>query len=241
MKKKIIVFAVFSALAIITLVGISNDLLFSPVSTKAEQNAPRSFDEINEDIKLNNLNPSYDGSKKIANDLFANLSVLEIPNYVQDTLASDVSLAHLNGSSYINNSNIVSAANDLAGQASAPAYAYTNEEQVRVVRIFLNHLIPDLVKSEGPMNDLAAFAVFVAVVSQKVDNEAFMVTPAEFSANMNQTVSQPFPGSPESLATEIEVIQTTPKMNEMLNVISSYAGSKNMASSNDILNAVGIN
>lgn len=241
MKKKIFVLAVFSALAIVALVGISNDLFLSPVATKAEQTTPVSFDEINEYVKQNNLNPSYDTSQKIAENLFINLSALEIPNYIQDSFTDDVALAHLNGSSNINNSNIVSAANSLATQASAPAYAYTNDEQVTVVRTFLNRLVPDLVKTEGPMSDLEAFAVFVATVSQKVDNEAFMVTPAEFTASMNQPVSQPLPGSPESEVVGIEVIEPTAKMNEILNVITNYAGSKAMASSDDILNSVGIN
>ncbi len=241
MKKKMFVLAVFSILTLAVLVGISNDLFFAPITTEAQQNSPRSFDDINADIKENNSNPSYDLSAKIANDLFTNLSVLEVPSPVKSSLTNDVALAHLNGTSLINNASIVSAANNLATQASAPSYAHTNEEQVKVVRTFLNRLIPDLVKTEGDMNDLEAFAVFVATVSQKVDNEAFMVTPAEFTASMNQNISQPFPGSSEAGIVNIEVVQATPKMEEMVNVITAYANSKNLASSEDILNSIGIN
>lgn len=241
MKKKTLVIAAFTALTLATIIGMSNNLFFSPVSTNAQQNTPRSFEEINEDIKQNNLQPTYIGTEKILNDLFTNLSALELPNNVQASLASDVALAHLNGTSVINNINIVSASNSLATSSSAPSYAHTNDEQVKVVRTYLNRLLPDGVKTEGEMNDLEAFAVFVAVVSQKVSNEVFMVTPAEFTASMNQASTQPFPGSSEAEIVDVEVVPDTVKMDEMFTVITDFAGSKQMVSSNDIVSSIGIN
>jgi hypothetical protein len=239
-KKTILMLGIVSIIALITFGGISTDY-FSPVSTDAQQTQANIYGVINQKAKQNKATISLSQSKEIVGLLIENLSVLDIPVELQTPTIDQVANAHLNGASLIDENNIAIAVNNLASQSSAPNYAFTNTEQVKVVRTFLNRLIPDLVSANGSMNDLEAFAVFIATVSQKVDNDAFMVTPAEFTTSMGNSVAQPFPGSSAaSTATVPEVGQESAKAAQMLGIINSYAGSKRRLSSNNIVSMIGI-
>ncbi len=241
MKKKMFILTVFVGLGLFAFIGLSNNSLFSPISTNAQQTPEYSFDELNELVKQNNASPDLTLSITIADGLFDNLSVINIPKVVQDPLSEDIATSYLNGSSAIDETNIVFAINNLANQASAPSYASTNVEQVKVVRTVLSRLIPDLVSSNGSMNDMEAYAVFVAIASQKVGNEAYMVSEAEFTTTLNTTPIQPFPGTTEFETNETSIVQSTLQMDEMLNVLTSYSNSKDLASTGDIISWIGIN
>lgn len=241
MKKTIVFLVLFVLLGIIALTGVSTKHSLSPVSTNAQQSQTDVFETINQKAKQNKINPSFNDSKDIADLLSDNLLVLEIPAPSLNATAEQVAAAHLNGSSAIDENNIVAALNYLAAQSSAPAYAYTNVEQVRVVRSILNRVIPDLVSPTGTMTDLEAYAVFEATLSQKLSNGAFMVTPAEFSANLTNPVNQPLPGSLQAAVGQVELTPESAKAIEMSNVVDNYANSNNRASSADIVSLIGIN
>lgn len=238
-KKMIVILGIVSFLGLAALSGLSTGYFSSTVQTSA-QGQRNPYDQINEWARQNNADPSFEKSEAIAGMLVENFSVLEIPEYLLEPITEQVAAANMNGASTIDENNIAGAINTLADQSSAPDYAYTNAEQVRVVRTFLHSLIPDVVKPHGNMTDLEAFAVFVATMSQKVDNDAFMVTPAEFTTSMGNPVSQPFPGSSAALATDAEAAQESVKANEMLGVIDGYMQSKQRLASEDIITLVGI-
>lgn len=238
-KKKIFFLVITLSLSLIVFGGISISSL-NPVSTKAQTSSVIDFNTINQMAKTNNESPSFWTSQEIAGALIDNLSTLYIPKELQTTTIDQVAAAHLNGSSAIDENNIVNSVNALATQASAPSYAFTNFEQVKVVRTFLNRVMPDLVSPSGPMTDLEAFAVFVATVSQKTDNDVFMVTPAEFTASMGSSTTQPFPGSTAAGQTALSVETESIKAAEMIEVIDEFVNSKNMMSGNDMISSIGI-
>lgn len=228
-------------LGIALLGGISTNYFNPLIQTNAQQGQGNPFDLINQKARENQANPSFAKSKEIADLLVENLSVLEIPEYLRTPISEQVANASLNGTSTIDENNIVATINNLADQSSAPAYAYTNTEQVKVVRVFLHSLIPDVVKSRGYMTDLEAFAVFIGTLSQKVDNDAFMVTQAEFTVSMGNPANQPFPGSSAAITPDAEAVQESVKSGEMLGVIDSYVNSKNRLAAEDIISMIGIN
>ncbi len=236
----LVTLGVFIALSVIALGILSTENAISPVETNAQQTQSNVFSSINAMAKQNKLSPRLKGTKNITQMLIDNLSVLDIPVTSKNTIIQEVAICHMNGSSAIDETNIVAAINNLATQSSAPNYAYTNTEQVKVIRKFLNRLIPDLVSSSGNMSDLESFAVFTATLSQKVDNDAFMVTPSEFTASLGSSVNQPFPGSTASETVGTEVMQPSAKAVQMEGVVTSYAASSSMLSSGSIISMIGI-
>jgi hypothetical protein len=219
--------------------GFSEESLISPIETNA-QTQSNPFNEINALAQQNKLNPTHKRSKSITNKVIDALSVLNIPATSKDEVATQVATAHLNGTSSIDENNIANALNNLASQASAPNYAYTDVEQVKVVRKFLNRLMPDLVSSNGYMNDIEAIAVFTGILSQKFDNEAFMVTTSEFITSLSGPNNQPFPGTSAANTGTVEASQTTLKMNEMETALGNYVSSQNLATPTNIVNSIGI-
>lgn len=239
-RKVFVVFALLTILGLAVLGGISTDYFFYPIETSAQQSQNNPFAEINELAKQNKLNPTTKKSKAIVGKVIDALSVLDIPITSKEEVVQQVATAHLNGASAIDENNIAAAINNLAVQSSAPAYAFTNVEQVKIVRKYLNRLMPDLIASNGNMNDIEALAVFTGILSQKFDNEAFMVTPAEFTASLGTNPAQPFPGTSSANALVLETSQTTAKMSEMANLLSSYTSSGNMLTSTNIITNIGI-
>ncbi len=224
----------------LVLFGVISTNNFKPVSTNAQTNQGNVFETINQKARENNLNPSFAQSEEIASMIIDNLSILYIPKQMQTGTIEQIATAHLNGLSYIDENNIVASVNDLAERAQAPDYAYTNVEQVKVVRTFLHRLMPDLVSSSGEMTDLEAFAVFTATVSQKVDNDAFMVAPEKFSASLQKHTNQPFPGSSESISTTLEVNPQSDKADAMLNAVDNLINSPDMLAPSEIVVNIGI-
>lgn len=242
MKRKnlIVILGIAIILGLTLLSGISTNY-FKPVSTAAQQTQTSVFTIINEKARGNKRHPSFSKSEELVGLLIEGLSIFEIPVELQTPIKEQVANAHLNGLSGISENNIAISINNLASQASAPNYAYTNAEQVKVVRKFLNRLIPDVVSSNGEMTDLEAFAVFITTLSQKSDNDAFMVTPAEFTASMETSGNHPFPGSSAASAPVApEVNQESAKAAEMLEVVNNYVSSENRMSSNNIVTMIGI-
>jgi hypothetical protein len=240
-KKMIVILGIAVVVGLTMLGGISTKYFNSVVPTNAQQSQTNPFAVINQKARENKLNPSFAKSKEIAGLLVTNLLVLEIPQDLQSPITDQVANANMNGTSIIDESNIATAVNNLADQSAAPAYAYTNTEQVKVVRTFLHSLIPDVVKLRGNMDDEEAFAVFTATLSQKVDNDAFMVTPAEFTASMGNPANQPFPGSSAAGSITAEATQESGKANQMIRVVNSYMESKRRLNSNSIISMIGIN
>jgi hypothetical protein len=236
----LVTLGVFIALSVIALGILSTENVISPVETNAQQTQSNVFSAINTLAKQNKLSPTIKKTKNLAQMLIDNLSVLDIPITSKDSIIQQVSTCHLNGSSAIDENNIVAAINNLATQSSAPNYAFTNTEQVKVIRKFLNRLMPDLVSSSGYMSDLEGFAVFTAMLSQKVDNDAFMVNPSEFTTSLGSSSSQPFPGSTASGIVGAEVLQPSAKAIQMEGIVTGYAASPSMASSNNIISMIGI-
>ncbi len=239
-RKIIAVLVVIAALALLTSGVLFNNTIFSPVETNAQQAQDNVFDTINTLAKNNAASPNYKTTLKITQMLLNNLSVLEIPSPSADAIVEQVATAHLNGSSQIDENNIAKAVNELAGRSSAPDYAFTNTEQVKVVRTVLNRLMPDVVSPSGEMNDLESFAVFTATLSQKVDNDAFMVTPAEFTNSLANPVAQPFPGSTAANQAGLEVSEPSKKAIEMQSVVSNFAGINDGITADQIISEIGI-
>lgn len=220
--------------------GLNSTNKFKPVSTKAQTIEGNVFEVINQRARANNLAPSIEKSEDIAGLIVDNLSVLYIPENMQKPVLQQIASAHINGVGTIDENNIVFAVNELAANSGAPDYAYTNFEQVKVVRTFLHRLMPDLVSSGGTMTDLEALAVFTSTVTQKIDNDAFMVTASKFTGKLQLPDNQPFPGSAESESTVLSVNSEFEKHEEMLNVVSNYINSTNTITANQIITTLGI-
>ena len=209
-------------------------------SSTSENSIPgQSFQEINELAKSYKASPSQAAARTLVSKAFEAVSILEISEAEKSPLLDQVSAAHFNGSSNIQESTIAAVANDLASRADAPAFAYTDIDQVVVVRKYLNRLTPDLVSANGGMTDIEAFVVFTGLLSQKIDNEDFMVAPGQFTANMNNVTGNEIPGRPEHSG-EVELSQESAETYQMLNVISGYVNSKNALAGNDIIASIGI-
>ena len=237
-RKRIVILGTIIVLGLAALGGLSTGF-FNPVPTTAQQEDI--FEQINETARENKENPSVAKSEELAGLLIDGLSIFELPGELQTPIKEQIAAASMNGSSGLAESNVVSAVNNLAAQAAAPDYAYTNVEQVQVVRKFLNRLIPEVVSGSGPMDDMEAFAVFVATISQKTDNDAFMVTPAEFTASLSQPANSPFPGSSAAAASNVpEALPESTKAAEMLGVVEAFTTSKSMIPSSDIISTIGI-
>lgn len=248
--RRIMILRTAIVLGLAALGGISTGL--QPVTAAAPQQSPQEiYAAINLKAKENKaprpsatpeeLADSFAKSAELARLVIAAFSVFEMPEDLQTNITDQVANASLNGSSDLDDNNIVAAVKTLADDSAAPDYAYTNVEQVGVVRTFLNRLIPEVVPANGPMTDMAAFAVFLAAISQKTDNDAFMVTPAEFSASLAASTNEPPPGSRASNALNVpEAVKESAKANQMLQVIEAYVGVKDRLSSNDIIAAIGL-
>lgn len=240
-KRKTLVFlGITVALGLSILGGLSKNRFNPLVPTSAQQSQSNPFELINQQAKANKTAPTFAKTQEIADLLIEHLSVLDIPAVMRTPITEQIANASLNGNSTIDENNIVNAVNNLASSSAAPSYAYTNAEQVKVVRMFLHGLMPDVVSISGNMTDLEAFAVFIATLSQKVDNDAFMVTPAEFTASMNTPASQPFPGTSGAVTQNAEIGQQSAKAAEMLGVVDNYANSKDRLASEDIVSSIGI-
>lgn len=252
MRKKSILFAltVTAVIAVTILTGSKEGMFWGfPIITSAEQSSETQqnenlqvetvFDDINQLAKDYKANPSSAKAKQITEMVFDNLSVLEIPAGEKNQIINQVANAHFNGSSNIRESNVVAVLNNLATTANAPDYAYASAEQAEVTRKYLNRLVPDLVTANGAMNDIEAFAVFAGLLSQKLDNEDFMVTPSVFAARMNNLNDDQIPGIPVDNGT-VEVVQDSPQIDAMIGAVNSYVNSKNRLSSSDIITMIGI-
>jgi len=238
-KKTIVILGIAIALALAVFGGSATDY-FQPVPTSAQQNPGDIFATINEKAKLNKSAPTLTKSEELVGLVIEGFSVFDVPGELQDPIKEQVATANLNGLSGIDENNVVAAVNNLATQSAAPAYAFTNVEQVKVVRTFMNRLVPDLVSASGPMTDIEAFAVFVATMSQKVDNDAFMVTTTEFSTNLATPVSQPFPGSSAAAVAVAQASPESTKAAEMQTVVDTYVNSKRRMPSESIISTIGI-
>jgi hypothetical protein len=237
--KKTAIWALAILLGLTALGGLSTRL-YRPVQTSAQQTQLNPYEQINKLAKDNKANPDFAQTEEIADRLIEHLFVMEVPPYLRAPVTQQVAGAYLNGSSSLNESSVAAAVNNLAAQSAAPAYAYTNAEQVKVVRTFLHGLMPDVVKISGPMDDLEAFAVYVATFSQKIDNDAFMVTPAEFTASMSAPADSPFPGTSGSVTPVVELGPESARTVEMQTLVEGFVSSKNMLESSDIVSMVGI-
>lgn len=236
--------------AIATVVGLSdNSVLDFPAVTNAEENAGNTaydnltqvsaFDEINRLGRDNKTNPTLEKAKNLAVVIFDNFSILEIPTGEKLQITEQVGTAHFNGSSDIQNINIVSTINSLASSSAAPDFAYTSLEQVDVTRKYLSRLVPDVVSTSGGMSDLEAFAVFVGLLSQKIDNEDFMVTPTQFTARVDSLSGSQVPGNPIE-GGRVEVVQETAETYRMIEAINNFVGSKNRLATSDVILMIGI-
>ena len=236
--------------AIATVVGLSgNSFLDFPAVTNAEEYSKNAandnltqvsaFDEINQLARDNKTNPTTEKAKNLAVVIFDNFSILDIPAGEKLQITEQVGAAHFNGSSAIQNTNIVSTINSMASNSAAPDFAYTSLEQVDVTRKYLSRLVPDVVSTSGGMSDLEAFAVFVGLLSQKIDNEDFMVTPTQFTARIDNLSGSQVPGNPIE-GGRVDVVQETAETYRMIEAINNFIGSKNRLASSDLISMIGI-
>ena len=246
MKRKIKVFFAATALLIAGTFMFAGNYFNFPMSASAEKasesenfSGGQSFQELNQMAKDYKAAPSQAFARTLAGKAFDAVSILEISEAEKSQLLDQVSIAHFNGSSNIQESAIAAVANDLASRAEAPAFAYTDVNQVGVVRKYLNRLTPDLVTANGGMTDIEAFIVFTGLLSQKIDNEDFMVAPGQFTANTNDVTGNEIPGRPQHSG-EVQVTQESAQTYQMLNAIDSYVKSKNALAANDIITSIGI-
>lgn len=239
-RKTLVLLGIAVALGLAIFGGVSKTRFSPVVETGAQQNPGNPYEYINQQARDNKITPTFAKTQDIADQLIEHLSVLDLPPLMRAPITEQVAYASLNGNSTIDENNIANAINNLASQSAAPSYAYTNVEQVKVVRKFLHALMPDLVSLNGNMGDLEAFAVFIATMSQKVDNDAFMVTPAEFTTNLNTPVSQPFPGTSGAITPNAENAPESVKSVEMLGVVENYVNSKERLAAEDIVASIGI-
>jgi hypothetical protein len=249
-KKNHRTFFIIAALVLIgmgMLVGIKgNNYWGLTVVTNAEKNSQSvnnltgtTFPDINQSAKNYKANPNYETARELARKTFDAISILEIPDSDKNQMLDQVAAAHLNGSSNIAEANIVTVINNLAAAADAPDFAYVNAAQVTVTRKYLNRLMPDLVSASGGMSDVEAFTVFTGLLSQKIDNEDFMVPPGQFNFDVNNITGNDIPGRPRNNG-QVQITQETPKTYQMIQAINNYAGSKRRLAATDIITAIGI-
>lgn len=234
-----------AVVGVFALIGITGNATFNLAITNAEQNQQtvtnvpeNDFQAINQLAQNYKAYPTIQTARELVVKVFDTLSILEIPASEKSQIIEQVAIAHSNGSSNLQETNIVVAINDLALESNAPDFAYTNADQVEVTRKYLNRLAPDLVSANGGMTDIEAFAVFVGLLSQKIDNEDFMVTSAQFSQNMNGVTSVEIPGRPKHNG-QVVIIEETPETYQMLQAINNFMDSKKLEA-NDIISMIGI-
>ncbi len=250
MKRKSKVFFAASVLLFVgafMLMGLTRNNYFDfPVVTNAEKNSEtvsnitgEDFTAVNQLAKNYKAAPSYATARELANKALETVSILELSESQKSPILDQVAAAHFNGSSNIQESNIVTTINDLAARANAPNFAYTDADQVAVTRKYLNRVMPDLVSANNGMTDAEAFVVFASLLSQKIDNEDFMVAPGQFTANMNNVTGSEIPGRPENSG-QVEITQESAQTYQMLDAINNYIGSKQSLAANEVITMLGI-
>lgn len=204
-----------------------------------ESSEAASFDEINQMARDYRATPTLESARDLVRTVFDSICIVDIPESEKNGIVNQVATASYNGGSNIPDSNIVATINNMAAIANAPDIAYTNLTQVSVTRKFLNRLIPDVVSASGDMNDIEAFTVFVGLLSQKLDNEDFMVPPDQFSHELGNLTGSEVPGNPIE-GGRVDVVEELPETYQMISSINNYLDAKDRLASNDLILMIGI-
>ncbi len=246
-NKVIFTVAITLFIGMFATMGLMNNNYFNfPLVTNAEKTSEtetivngQDFETINQLAKAYKANPSSTAARDLVGKIFDAISIIEVPANEKSQMLDQVAASHFNGSSNIPESNIVVAVNDLASRAEAPNFAYTDLAQVVITRKYLNRLVPDLVSANGGMTDIESFVVFTGLVSQKIDNEDFMVPPGQFMVDSTNVSGNEVPGRPERSG-EVSVTQESAETNQMINAINSYVSSKRTLAGSEVITLIGI-
>jgi|GEM_PF-1419267 len=221
----------------------------APSSQSSKVTPVKPFERINQKAKAAK-HSDQKADEELAFEVVSTLTPSQVPSFTKEALMERLARAETNHragrSRGIPEDNVVKMINELAGKFSAPEYAKTTPLEVRVARTGLMADMPNLIadkpialkekgkKTIGLMSPVEAFAVSMFVLRQKLVNEAWQVSPREFTDNLyrkklerwhalRERAGSNQPTGGESKPQVKLVARSNPKKDEMVRVIADGA------------------
>lgn len=116
----------------------------------------------------------------------------------------------------IEEGDIVLALNNLEDKLGAPEYARAHRDEVDFLRQDFSASIPHLIKKTGTISPIESVFLLDQLVYQKINNEGFLLTPAERNSKSNILVQPKGTTSPT-------LVVIHPRVKEMMNFVNRAA------------------
>ena len=156
----------------------------------------------------------------------------------------------------VRETNITNTFNYLADKFGAPDYARTSSLQVRLLRVKLMPLIPNLIAVDidkehkglkrkigstinPEVSPLEATIIIIMMIHQKMLNEEWQVSPEEFALKRKDQYFKkrgPFPPEHSSEETSFSVRQGTEKSEEMRQIVQNRVAKMSLRSAEEMAN-----
>ena len=182
--------------------------------------------------------------KDLVDSIFAQNGIDQFNSNLVDSLKDRVVRAQLNGR-MVSEIQVVQAINWLMGQCSAPAYAQTSLLQIRITRLQMNSVMPNLFAEKESYSSLdlskppnsqplvsipaaEAVTLLTVIVHQKVLNPNYQKEPAQWDADFVARVQAGCQTqNNRNSGPELRARTTSPQTSEMQRLI--YGTSRNAA------------
>jgi hypothetical protein len=184
----------------------------------------------------NGLRNSYED---LIDTIFVNYTVNELDSITVASLKDRLVRAESAGQ-VVDEANVVETVNWLANEFSAPKYAQTSSLQIRVSRVNLGKLMPNLFLNKDSSGNLAAsrpvnselssslspsqsVCLLLTVLQQKVLNQDYQKEPSQWDSDFHnsQLVEDSANSSPQATEPTLMRKTNTQKSDEMIQLISN--------------------
>jgi hypothetical protein len=192
------------ALSALAVLGIGLGLLRARVLAKPQSQSERMSNTRSENF-LARINKEAIAAKSngqretnaLAKDVVNSFAPKAVPAFAKWSMSERLTRAEMyyrsTGRGGITEARVVKAVNDLTNRLGAPAYARTNYEQVRFLRVRMMPNLPNFVGQEikkssiNPvMSPLEGAAVALTMLQQKMNNCLYQVKAADFKNKVTQ-------------------------------------------------------
>jgi hypothetical protein len=220
----------------VCLAGVITAFVISSYTEKTQASMFNDVYQTIDDKALVAQNRQQNSVSELVDTIFASYGVTELPANLVASLKDRIVRAEVNGQA-INESQVAVAVNWLANEFSAPAYARTSPLQMRVSRVKLNRLIPNLFVDTDTFGNRAsqkqvnseishnvspsqATCLLLIIVQQKMLNADYQKSPEQWESDFyasQETAAADSP--PENTPPRLAKKQNTQKSNEMYQLL----------------------
>lgn len=187
----------------------------------------------------------YRAVRELTDDVlneFGGPQMSEALSLFRDRLASSEARHRLHGNEAVSEGKLVSALNHLTRKVGAPDYAKVSVTQLRYLRVNLMTAYPGLISQSSTreprksaldhrMSPLEAAALTLLIVTQKLSNEDFQVTPEQWAAKRHQKQIEKWEAHRKGTHGRVEkeprarLVPDNAKSKELEQVFRNYPGS----------------